>query len=202
MIDQREIWDSLITGPRSGFMLRRVMWRVMSGFSKAMGRVISNNQPTVKKVPIARVSELAGGPETKMVGVYIVIGGSLYGQAILILPMTSALNVADLMMGNQPGAATELGIMEQSALSEVGNMAVSHFLSGVSTLDQMPDLLRPSPPAVMVDMLGAILDVIITPVATVRDDLIIIETTFKDTHRTVRGRFWVLPDPALLDLAV
>ena len=63
-----------------------------------------------------------------------------------------------------------------------------------------PVWLRPSPPAVMVDMLGAILNVIVTPVAAVRDDLLIVETVFRDSSRTVEGRFWVLPDPALRDL--
>jgi hypothetical protein len=52
----------------------------------------------------------------------------------------------------------------------------------------------------MVDMLGAILDVIVTPVAAVRDDLLIIDTPFRDHRRVVQGRFWVLPNPAIRDL--
>ena len=76
----------------------------------------------------------------------------------------------------------------------------SYFLNGVASLEEVPDLLRPSPPAVMVDMLGAILDVIVTPVAAVRDDLLIIETVFRDSRRAIEGRFWVLPDPTLRDL--
>ena len=50
------------------------------------------------------------------------------------------------------------------------------------------------------DRQGAILDVIVTPIAAVRDDLLIIDTAFKDTQRSVEGHFWVLPDPALRDL--
>ena len=118
----------------------------------------------------------------------------------MILPITSAFHLADLMMNERPGTATTLGVLEQSALSEAGNMMLSNFLNGVASLDEMPDLLRPSPPAVMVDMLGAILNVVLTPVAAVRDDLLIIETTFRDTLRSVQGRFWVLPDPALRGL--
>jgi chemotaxis protein CheC len=137
-----------------------------------------------------------------MIGVYLLIGGGLRGQAILILPLPSALNLVDLLMGEPPGTATELGEMERSALGEVGNLIVSYFLSAVADLVGMPQLLRPSPPAVMVDMLGAILDVIITPVAAVRDDLLIVETAFEGVQGTVQARFWVLPDPALRDLTV
>lgn len=200
MNSQREIWNSLVSGEYSSYLLRKVMWRVASGLSELTGRTIINDDPIVEKVPIGQVHERAGGPEEQMVGVYLVIGGGLRGQAIVILPMASALNLADLMMSQEPGTATELGLMERSALSEVGNMTLSYFLNGVASLDEMPDLLRPSPPAVMVDMLGAILDVIVTPVAAVRDDLLIVETVFRDSARAVEGRFWVLPDPALRNL--
>ena len=202
MSNQKEIWSNLVSGPRSDFMLRKVMWRVMNGLSEITGQTISNDDPTVEKVSISQVPERAGSPEAKMVGVYLVIGGGLRGQAILILPIDSALSLADLMLGNQPGTATDLGIVERSALSELGNMVVSYFLNGVASLEEMPDMLRPSPPAVMVDMLGAILSVIVTPVAVVRDDLVIIETAFRDMQKSVRGCLWVLPDPAILDLVV
>jgi chemotaxis protein CheC len=196
------IWSALISGPRAIGRLNKVMWRVANGLSEVTGRSISNDVPTIQKVPLAEVPDRAGGPEAKMVGIYMVIGGGIHGQAILIMPIESALNLTDLMMNEAPGTSTELGILEQSALSEIGNMTLAYFLNGVAALDEMPDMLRPSPPAIMVDMIGAILNVIITPVAAVRDDLVIIETAFKDPGRTVEGRFWVLPDPGILDLAV
>jgi chemotaxis protein CheC len=198
--NQREIWHSLIDGEHSSHPLRKVMWRVAGGLSELTGRTIINDDPIVERVPIGHVHERAGWPEDQMVGIYLVISGGLRGQAIVILPMPSALSLADLLMSQEPGTAAELGIMERSALSEVGNMTLSYFLNGVASLDEMPDLLRPSPPAVMVDMLGAILDVIVTPVAAVRDDLLIVETVFRDSVRAVEGRFWVMPDPALRDL--
>ena len=201
MNNQKAVWSSLITGPRSGYLLRKVMWHVAGGLSGVVGRTIYNDLPKVEKVPIAQVPARAGGPEAEMVGIYLMIGGGLRGQAILILPMASALNLADLMMNERPGTAAELGPVEHSALAEVGNMTVSSFLNGVASLIEMPDLLRPSPPAVMVDMLGAILDVIVTPVAIVRDDLLIVETAFSDARRTVQGRFWVIPDATFGDWA-
>lgn len=200
MNSQREIWNGLVNGQYSTHRLRKVMWRVTGGLSELTGRTISNDDPSVEKVPIGQVHERAGGPEEQRVGIYLVIGGGLRGQAIVILPMASALNLVDLMMGQKMGTATELGSIERSALSEIGNMTLSYFLNGVASLEEVADLLRPSPPAVMVDMLGAILDVIVTPVAAVRDDLLIIETMFRDSARAVEGRFWVLPDPALRDL--
>jgi len=200
--DQRHIWNSLIDGAAGRHRLRSVMSAVSQLLSEVTGRVINNDEPIIERIPIGQVHMRAGGPEERMVGIYLVIGGGLHGQAIIILPMSSALALADLMMDEPQGRATELGLMEQSALSELGNMTLAAFLNSVASLDDVPDLLRPSPPAVMVDMLGAILNVIVTPVAAVRDDLLIIETAFQDTAPTIQGRFWVLPDPALETLVV
>ncbi len=202
MNEQKHIWNSLIDGADGTHRLRKVMWEVAKLLSEVTGRVISNDAMVIERVPIGQVHERAGGPEEKMVGIYLVIAGGLHGQAIIILPMSSALNLADLMMDEPIGQATELGVIERSALSELGNMTLATFLNSVASLDAVPDLLRPSPPAVMVDMLGAILSVVVTPVAAVRDDLLIIETAFQDTARTIQGRFWVLPDPAIENLAV
>ncbi len=194
---QRTIWRHLINGPRAEHALRTVMWRMACNLSSMVGRTISNGNPQVEAVPLSQVAMRAGDLEAEMVGIYLVMQSGLRGHAILILPLTSALNLADLLMGEPLGTATYLGEMERSALAEVGNMAVSSFLNAVATNTGAAELLRPSPPAVMVDMLGAILNVIITPVAAVRDDLLIIETDLKDAKGIVQARFWMLPDPVL-----
>jgi chemotaxis protein CheC len=201
MNDQKTIWSNLIADAGSEHRLRMIMWCMARGLSDIAGRTISNDDPIVERVPVHQVSREAGDPEAQMVGIYLVMRGGLRGQALLILSVDSALNLVDLMMGKEPGTATDFGEMECSALAEVGNIAVSRFLAGVASLGEMPDVLYPSPPAVMVNMLGATLDVIVTPVAAVRDDLLIIDTAFKDSRGVVEGRFWVLPDPSILDLA-
>jgi chemotaxis protein CheC len=194
---QKEIWRRLIDGPRGENALRTVMWRMACDLSSMVGRTIGNGDPQVEAVPLSEVAVRAGDLEAEMVGVYLVMQSGLRGQALLILPVTCALCLADLLMDEPLGTATFLGEMERSALAEVGNMAVSSFLNAVATNTGAAELLRPSSPAVMVDMLGAILDVIVTPVAAVRDDLLIIETVLKDAKGNVQARFWMLPDPAL-----
>ncbi|MCP4544418.1 MAG: hypothetical protein GY832_45485 [Chloroflexi bacterium] len=209
MNEQKVLWNRLISGPRSDYMLRTAMWRVARGLSTISGQTINHGSPQIDRVPITQVSTYAGSPEAEKVGIYLVMRGGLHGQALLILSISSALHLADLMMGDPPGTATELGAMERSSLAEIGNLAVSAFLNTMARIKtirtqntQALQLLRPSPPAVMVDMLGAILNVIVTPVAAVRDDLLIVDTTFGNTPKTVFGRFWIIPDPAIKELAV
>ncbi len=202
MNGQKALWSRLVSGPRSDYMLRTAMWRVARGLSTMSGQTISHGNPQIDRVPIAQVSTYAGDPEVEKVGIYLVMSGGLHGQALLILSKSSALRLSDLLMGDPPGTATELHAMGRSALAEVGNLAVSAFLNTMAVQNpQAPKLMRPSPPAVMVDMLGAILNVIVTPVAAVRDDLLIIDTDFGNTKQTVQGRFWIIPDPAIRGLA-
>ena len=191
------LWNRLLNQPGSDYILRTAMWRAACGVSSMAGHPINNRRFQVGKIPIGEVIGHAGGPEDDMVGIYLMIGGGLGGQAILILPFTDALNLADQLMGQPAGTSTELGDMERSALAEIGNLAVSRFLNAIAVHTGWSDILRPSPPGVMVDMLGAVLDVVITQVATIRDDLLIIETTLDDFERTIHARFWVLPDPAV-----
>jgi chemotaxis protein CheC len=192
------LWNRLINRPGSDYILRTAMWRAACGVSSMAGHPINNHRFQVQNVPIGEVVDHAGaGPEDDMVGIYLLIGGGLGGQAILILPLDNALKLVDQLMGQPQGTSSELGELERSALAEIGNLAVSRFLNAVAVHTGWSDILRPSPPGVMVDMLGAILDVVITQVATIRDDLLVIETTLDDFEDMIHARFWVLPDPAV-----
>ena len=203
MSEQKALWNRLVSGLGSDSMLNTAMWRVAYGLSTMSGQTIRYSNPQVECVPIERVTAYVGNPEAERVGIYLVMSGGLCGQALLILPKISALRLADLLVGDPPGTAVELGAMERSALAEVGNLVVSAFLNTMAVHNpQSLGLLRPSPPVVMVDMLGAILNVVITPVAAMRDDLLIIDTNFGNIEQTVQGHFWIIPDPAIRDLTV
>ena len=162
------------------------------GLSGMVGHTITTSDPRTKVVRFDDISTYIGNPESEMVGIYLLMEGDLSGQTILMLSLVSALNLADWLMDTPLGTSTSLGDLERSALAEVGNLTVSYFLNAVAALTGKP--LRPSPPAVMVDMLGAILNVVVTPMAAMNDDMLIIETILQDPEGDVQAYFWVLPD--------
>jgi chemotaxis protein CheC len=195
MNEQTALWSDLVSHENSRNELYTAMQRAAIGLSDMVGRIVSNDTPRVDTVPVGQVVARAGDPEASMVGIYLLLEGGLNGQAILILSQTSALKVADLLMGERPGTTTRLGSAERSALAEACNVAISHFLNAVASRTEMKGLLKPSKATVMEGKLHAMLDVIVAPMAAVRDDLLIIETVFQDTQNTVQGRLWILPDP-------
>jgi chemotaxis protein CheC len=162
------------------------------GLSGMVGRSITTSAPRSRVVRFDDISTYIGSPESEMVGIYLLMEGNLSGQAIMILSLVSALNLADWLMDEPSGTSSILGSLERSALAEVGNLTVSYFLNAMAALTGK--YLRPSPPAVMVEMLGAIINVVVTPMAMMSDDMLIIETILQDPEEEVQAYLWVLPD--------
>jgi chemotaxis protein CheC len=189
--------------PRSKLLrvLRTATQDAARGLSDMVRYPIRVTSLQLKTVPIAQIAVQTGDPEAETVGIYMRVEGDLSGQAILMLSLPSALNLVDMLLDMPSGTTTRLGELERSALAEAGNLMVSYFLSAVAAFLEKPRPLRPSPPAVVVDMLGAILDVMAAPVAISSDEVLIMDTNFaqqmntdQGSERVVQFCFWILPD--------
>ena len=195
MNEQATAWHDVGSVSQLATLVRAAVQNATRGLSDMVGSHIITGTSEARVVSFGEMAAYVGDPESEMVGIYLLMKGDLSGQAILIFPLASALNLADSLMDTPPGTSTSLGDLERSALAEVGNLTVSYFLNAMAALTGKP--LRPSPPAVMVDMLGAILNVVITSVAATSDDLLMIETFLQNPEGDFKGRFWVLPNLAL-----
>ena len=90
--------------------------------------------------------------------------------------------------------------MEASALQEMGNVTGSFFMNAVA--DNTGLRLMPSPPTVMMDMAGAILDAALAEVMTDREELFVMETVFSTKDREIRGMLLVLPTAEFMDIMI
>ena len=193
MSGHREIWESLISGPHSRVMLHTAMESVACSLTDMICQVIVNDAPKVKKVPSAKFVICNDDSEMDAVGVYLEMESGLYGRVILVMPLHFALNLVDLLTGEPEGTAHSLDSVGLSALAEIGNLTLSYFLNAVADCFQS-EMLHPSPPTVVVDMLSAIMNTLVTPSVAASDDLTIIETIFASTAMDVGFCFLVLPD--------
>lgn len=193
---QVELWSNIISNSSSEGLLHLAMRHAGYSLADMLERPITINNLRVETVPISHLVAYADDPETETVGIYLLIGDDLPGQAILTLSLDDAMYMVDWLLEARPGTTTRLGDIERSALAETGNLVLSSFLNAITEFTQ--NQLRPSPPALMVDMLAAILEVVATPVAATTDDLLIIETDFMNVESSLSIKFWVLPDPTVL----
>ncbi len=168
----------------------------ISGLSQMIGREINVSSFSARLVPVKETPDLVGGWEQLTLGVYLAVGGSATGHMFLIYDPTTALALADILMGETPGTTQSLDEMEESALGEVGNIMGSFFLNSLADAAKLD--LQPSPPAVMLDMAGAILDVALSDIIQESDNALVVETSFSTEDSQISGTLLVMPSPDLL----
>lgn len=183
------IWDQLI---------KKGMANAITGLSQMVGRDFEISSIDIKQVPAKVMPDLLGGPEKMVVGVYIMFNGASNGHILLAHQPEFAYNILDLLLGNPPGTCKDLDEMSQSALGEMGNVTGTYFLNAVA--DSLGVLLNPSPPIVLLDMAGAILDIALSEILAERDDVFIAETSFHVSDRTIEGKFLIMPNASFMEL--
>lgn len=172
----------------------------MSGLSQMVGSEISVNAFGLRRVPVAEIAGIVGGPDIMAVGIYLTVSGSADGHLMLMYDPKIASAFVDLLMMQEVGTTTELGEMEHSALGEMGNVIGAFFLNALA--DETGLDLHPSPPSVMTDMSGALLDVITADILLTADETYLVETTFAVEGQEISGVFFVIPSENLLQALI
>ena len=168
----------------------------MRSLSGLLGVEIDVGSFALKRVPLPEIANLVGGPEEISVGIYLTVSGGADGQMLLMYDPRTACSFVDMLMMQPEGSTVVLGPMEESALGEMGNVTGASFLNVLA--DAAGLQLLPSPPVVITDMAGALLDVIAADVSLTQDHAFIAETTFTAPDRQIAGVFFVIPSQALL----
>ena len=168
-----------------------------TALSRLIQHRIEMNVPQVALVPIEDVPEFVGGPELVVVGIFLRVYGKAPSNILLLIPRDSAFALADTMCGREVGTTTkELSPMDESALMEVGNILAGSYLNAFYSFTGISML--PSVPALAVDMAGAILNVVLVQLGEMGDHALLIETNFVADDRSIKGHFFLVPDPGSL----
>jgi chemotaxis protein CheC len=171
--------------------------RAAEGFAGMLGEQVIVTAPSTRMVALNAISSVLGGPESEAVGVYLQAEGDLPGQIILVLPYVMAMELVDVLMDEPLGTTQQLGPMERSALAEVGNITGTFFLNAAAAITGLE--VRPTPPAVMVDMLGAVLDVLAAVCGGAAENVLVLQAAFRRGDRAMEVEFWVVPDQVALE---
>ena len=166
------------------------------GLSEMVNQRIEMTAVSARQIPVDEVPDLFGGREKMAVAVYLAVTGATEGHMFLVYPPDTAMSLVDLLMGEEPGTTVEITEMEASALGEMGNIMGSCYLNALSDASGL--ILMPSPPAVIMDMVGSILDVALADILMESDDALVVEAEFTTEDRKISGNFLVLPSPEFL----
>ncbi len=149
--------------------------------------------PVVKFLDFNEIPDMVGGPETIVAAVLTHFTGELQGMTLFILELEEAKNLAGTMLSKTyPEDFKEFDHMDKSALKEVGNILMSSYISSIGTLTNLQ--LRTEPPAICVDMAGAVLSLPISELGQVSDQALIIDSKFLDNQRPINGFLMFVTD--------
>ena len=178
-------------------LVSKGMSNAITNLSQLVGQEIESDSFVFKQVSLTEVSQLMGGPEVESVGIYLTVSGSADGHIMLMYDPKMAHGFVDLLMGLPAGTTQSLGEMEQSALGELGNIVGSAFLNALA--DSTGLTLLPSPPTVMRDMAGALLDLVAADMLLTQDYAFVADSTYRAPDREISGRLFIIPSQGLLE---
>lgn len=144
----------------------------------------------IRRCPTLALPRLLGRPSVPVVGIYLGFSGDLDGHVVLLLRRRGANHLAARLLGECRDRHDPL---VRSALGEVGNITVSSFLGILA--DRRHLALRPTPPIVVDDTAGAILDGIVADLAGLVDEAPVVEVTIVCGTIRAGGTLVILPRP-------
>lgn len=167
--------DALLTAFRDGAREASIAW------SRWVGRHTEIAVARVDQLAMAEATELLGAAEEPLAACVMTITGRLSGALILAFDDASGWALADLLLDQPPGTASQWGEVERSAALETANIVGCAYLNALSRLFQrssQPAELLPSPPKFTRDFAATLLQFALLDQAMVSDVIFLTETTF------------------------
>ncbi len=163
----------------------------MTALSQMLNCKVDMRVPQVKLLNFQEVGALMGGEEQIMVGVFLGVEGDITGSMMFLVEKESAKHLINkLMMGMAP-EGDDFSEMELSAMQEVGNIITGAYLNSLAMMTNLT--IVPTPPALTVDMAGAILSVPAIEFGILGDKILLIQSQFFDDVE-IDGYFILIPD--------
>lgn len=162
----------------------------ITALSTMLGKRVDMQVPTVKILEFKEVSDIFGSPDTVIIGIYFDLDGDVKGNILFALDLSSAASLIWNLMGIL--ANGEFTDLEKSALEEIGNIMAGSYVASLSTLTSLN--MRISPPAISIDMAGAILSVPAIQYGEISDKILFIETQFIEGEKLIKGDFFLIPN--------
>ena len=177
-----------------------------TALSGLLSRMIHMDVPQTELVSIYELGEHYGDPMQTDGAVFVRSTGGFNCSLIFIQPEEDAKLMVELLLKQQFGTFIPVSEVPQditdSALTEVGNIVLSSFLSSINML--LSSQYQISVPGVAHDMLSSILDVVASIYGQMGETALLVNTVLKveglEEGRKISGHIILIPDPDALDI--
>ncbi|WAI01035.1 chemotaxis protein CheC [Methanogenium organophilum] len=117
------------------------------------------------------------------------------GYIVYHVPKLSAIRLTNTMLGSTD-EDRELNELDESAIIEIGNIMISHFLD--ATAELLGVVMLPSPPMMTINMALAAFENILAQVAVDINEIILFKTELKSNDNDISSTIIMLPEEATL----
>lgn len=164
-----------------------------TALSQLLNRPIDMGVPTVQMLPFEEVAEKVGGDERIVVTVFLRVEGEAPGNLFFMMTPEAAKMLLNRLAGFELKEGLTFTDMENSALSEIGNILAGSYLSSLADFTKLS--MYPTVPGLAIDMAGAILSYGLLQFGEMGDAALLIDTSFFEGEDQVEGQFFLIPDP-------
>lgn len=164
-----------------------------TALSMMIEKQIEMKVPNVKLLEFDEVGEYLGGEEQVVAGIFMKIEGDIPGNMFFIMPLEASMDLLKQLLDRNITDPSEMEDLDLSALTEIGNILSSSYLSSLADFTKLS--LSPTVPSITVDMVGSILSFGLVQISQYSDVALVIDTTFIDGNKAVKGHFFLIPEP-------
>ncbi len=161
-----------------------------TSLSQMLMSEIEMTVPEVVVIDISQVNKYFGEEISAMVVFEIQGEIQSAGYIVYHVPKLSAIRLTNTMLGSTD-EDREFNEMDESAITEIGNIMISHFLD--ATAELLGVVMLPSPPMMAIDMALAAFENILAQVAGDINEIILFTTELKSTNNDIKSTIIMLP---------
>lgn len=169
-----------------------------SALSKWLGRPARISVEQVEQVTFEQVGAVLASPDSAICACMMTVTGRVTGQLILAFDDASGLALADLLLNQDVGTASDWGEVEQSAALETANIVGCAYLNALAHFFQAGGVasheLVPTPPRFVRDFAASLLQFALMNQAQVSDQLFLTRTEFSIEKSPVNWSLVFVPD--------
>jgi chemotaxis signal transduction protein/chemotaxis protein CheY-P-specific phosphatase CheC len=167
----------------------------MVGLSQMIGREAELHELRLRHVAAEDLTASLS-PDEQAVAIHLGVSGAATGDIVLIYEPDIACSFADLLMWQPVGTTSDLGEIERSALSEMGNVLSGFFLNALADATGLN--LMPSPPTMVVGAPEELAE-ILSRTRPSGEHTYISEAVYGVDGREIAGSFFVAPSIELVE---
>lgn len=142
-------------------------------------------------VRIDEVSEKINAEDREVMGAFIDLEGEAPFKFLFYTDALNSLTLAELMLRKERESMKDFEVYARSAVQEIANILASS-VANVFSLD-LAIRIKPTPPMVVHDFVGAIFAEYIMSAASQGDDILMIESKFCIVRHDIRCHMFVFP---------